>query len=85
MPVRGGRVVRWWICCGLLALLAEPAVAGPPYISDDPEPTDYQHFEIYTFNLGTATRNGTTGQSGIDFKLRRGARPPVDGNLAGRI
>jgi hypothetical protein len=75
MPVRGGRVVRWWICCGLLALLAEPAVAGPPYISDDPEPTDYQHFEIYTFNLGTATRNGTTGQSGIDFNY--GAAPDL--------
>jgi len=67
MPVRGGRVMRWWICCGLLALLAEPAIAGPPYISDDPEPTDYQHFEIYTYNLGTAARNGSNGQSGIDF------------------
>ena len=75
MPVRGGRVMRCWICCGLLALLAEPAAAGPPYISDDPEPTDYQHFEIYTFNLGTATRNGTTGQSGIDFNY--GAAPDL--------
>lgn len=66
MPVRGLRMVRW-ICFGLLALLAEPAIAGPPYISDDPEPTDYQHFEIYTYSLGTATQYGTAGQSGIDF------------------
>jgi hypothetical protein len=62
------RLIR--LCLGASLVSALPtrtAVAGPPYISDDPEPTDYQHFEIYTFNLGTATRNGTTGQSGIDF------------------
>ncbi len=25
-----------------------PASAGPPYVTDDPEPTDYRHWEIYT-------------------------------------
>lgn len=44
-----------------------PAMAGPPYLSDDPEPTDYQHFEIYTFTNGSATRVGTSGEGGIDF------------------
>jgi len=33
--------------------IAQAAYAGPPYVSDDPEPTDYRHFEIYTFNSGT--------------------------------
>jgi outer membrane putative beta-barrel porin/alpha-amylase len=75
MPIRGGGVMRGWICGGLLALLAPPAVAGPPYISDDPEPTDYKHFEIYMFTLGLATRNGTSGQSGIDFNY--GAAPDL--------
>ena len=42
-------------------------MAGPPYLSDDPEPTDYQHFEIYTFSNGTATRDGVSGEGGIDF------------------
>jgi hypothetical protein len=70
MPVRGRRV-RWWFCGGLLALLAEPAIAGPPYVSDDPEPTDYKHFEIYTFNTGITTRSGTVGESGIDFNTAR--------------
>jgi hypothetical protein len=42
-------------------------MAGPPYLTDDPEPTDYQHFEIYTFADGTATRDGTSGEGGIDF------------------
>src|SRR5580658_2170930 len=34
----------------LLGLLAHPAVAGPPFVSDDPVPTDTGHFEIYTFD-----------------------------------
>jgi hypothetical protein len=63
-------------CAGfVLALLTHPAVAGPPYISDDPEPTDYTHFEIYTFSLGTTTRGGTTSQGGIDFNY--GAAPDL--------
>jgi hypothetical protein len=44
-----------------------PAFAGPPYLSDDPEPTDYKHFEIYNFSNGTMTQDGTSGESGIDF------------------
>ncbi|HEX3672563.1 MAG TPA: transporter [Candidatus Cybelea sp.] len=42
------------------------AVAGPPFLTDDPVPTDYQHYEIYTYvdvekNAGVATT--TTGPS----------------------
>ena len=55
--------------------LIQPAFAGPPYVADDPEPTDYGHFEIYTFNNGTNTRDGTTGESGIDFNY--GAAPDL--------
>jgi hypothetical protein len=47
--------------------LSAPAVAGPPYISDDPEPTDYQRYEIYLFVTGAETRDGTAAQSGVDF------------------
>ena len=56
------------LLCGasLLGILT-PAMAGPPYLSDDPEPTDYKHFEIYAFSNGTATRDGTSGAGGIDF------------------
>ena len=68
--------MRSLLCAGLvLALLTRAAVAGPPYVSDDPEPTDYQHFEIYTFNTGTTTRGGTSGESGIDFNY--GAAPDL--------
>ena len=32
-------------------LLARSATAGPPFITDDPEPVDYQHWEVYFFTL----------------------------------
>ena len=56
-----------------LVVLVRPALAGPPYVSDDPEPTDYKHFEIYTFSNGTATRGDIDGAAGIDFNY--GAAP----------
>jgi hypothetical protein len=51
----------------LLLLIALPAKAGPPYLSDDPEPTDYRHYEIYAFANGDVGRNGSGGEAGIDF------------------
>jgi hypothetical protein len=47
---------RTWSVAFVAFILARSALAGPPYVSDDPEPTDYQHFEIYTFNYGTTAR-----------------------------
>jgi hypothetical protein len=55
------------LCCVLVLGPVIPTLAGPPYLTDDPEPTDYQHFEIYTFTNGTATRDGTSGEGGIDL------------------
>src|ERR1700692_2943630 len=68
-------VRKWKIIAAATALLVRPALAGPPYVSDDPEPTDYQHFEIYTFSNGTATRSDIGGASGIDFNY--GAAPDL--------
>ena len=63
----------WQIGCLVSIALVQPALAGPPYLSDDPEPTEYKHFEIYTFNNGTTARDGTSGEAGIDFNY--GAAP----------
>ena len=35
----------------LACLLATPAFAGPPYVTDDPEPVEYQHWEVYLASL----------------------------------
>ncbi len=37
------------------------AVAGPPFRTDDPEPVEFQHFEIDMFSLGTKTNGGWSG------------------------
>lgn len=37
------------------------ANAGPPFLTDDPEPVDFQHWEIYTFSQLTHTHGNTSG------------------------
>lgn len=48
-------------------LTGTAAWAGPPYLSDDPQPTDYGHFEIYTFGNGEWSNGSMSGATGIDF------------------
>jgi len=57
---------------GLLALAislgaAAPALAGPPYVTDDPEPTDPGRWEIYNFVDGDHTPGVTSGEAGFDI------------------
>ena len=59
----------------IVALFAVPALAGPPYVTDNPAPTEYGQFEIYAFHLGTHARDGTDGAAGIDFNY--GAAPDL--------
>ena len=56
----------------LLALLAPVASAGPPYVSDDPQPTAYRQYEIYAFTQGLRTDAGTSGAVGVDFNYGAG-------------
>jgi len=56
-----------WVSAFILLFGTETAFAGPPYVTDDPEPTDQGHFEIYAFGAGTTTRDGRDGEAGIDF------------------
>lgn len=46
---------------------AGPASAGPPYVTDDPEPTDTGHWEDRVFVLGGHTPGETAGQTGLDI------------------
>jgi Putative MetA-pathway of phenol degradation len=43
------------------------AFAGPPYVTDDPVPTDRGRYEIYTFAGGSTARDGSDGAAGVDF------------------
>jgi hypothetical protein len=52
------------------------AFAGPPFATDDPEPTDYQHFEIYFYSEGTHVSGETSGTlPGIEINY--GAAPDL--------
>lgn len=53
----------------MLAVLvpAAPALAGPPYVTDDPAPTDLGHWEIYSFAAGSHTTGDTSGEAGFDL------------------
>jgi hypothetical protein len=67
--------MRRFILLFFLSVLPGSAQAGPPYVTDDAEPTDYQHYEIYLFTQGTNLRGGTSGASGLDFNY--GATPDL--------
>jgi hypothetical protein len=51
-------------CAGLLlAMMAQPVSAGPPYLTDDPATTDPHHWEIYNFAIGERH----PGESSLDL------------------
>ena len=62
-----------WI--SLLVVCGGVAYAGPPFVTDDPQPTDYGHFEIYAFTQGSEARDGVGTATGIDFNY--GALPDL--------
>lgn len=46
---------------------AAPALAGPPYLTDDPIPTDTGHWEIYSFAAGEGFRSSLDADAGLDL------------------
>ena len=46
---------------------AGAAWAGPPYVTDDPQPTDLGKWEIYAFGTGTSFAHTTEGATGLDI------------------
>lgn len=51
----------------LLASVAAPAVAGPPYLTDDPVPTDLAHWEIYAFTSAEGRGSALDDDIGLDL------------------
>jgi hypothetical protein len=49
------------------SLFTGPALAGPPYVTDDPQPTEQGRWEIYHFANGVHTDGDTSGEAGIDI------------------
>jgi hypothetical protein len=60
--------VKFALPAAALALAsAAPALAGPPYLTDDPVPTDTGHWEIYGFSAGEGRRSTLDEDAGFDL------------------
>ena len=57
-------------------VLSTAAHAGPPYQTDDPEPVDHGHFELYVASEQTRTADGTSGSRPL-MELNYGAAPNI--------
>jgi hypothetical protein len=60
-------VIRFGALVAVAALLATPALAGPPYETDDPEPTELKHWEIYAFATADGRKDELDGAAGLDL------------------
>jgi hypothetical protein len=57
-----------------LIIVSDPAWAGPPFQTDDPEPVDFRHYEFYVFG-GTDGTPVETDPLGPAFEANWGAAP----------
>ena len=60
----------------LAALCAYPACAGPPFLTDDPEPTETGHWEIYA-PLIEGSGKGSDYAGSLGAELNYGAAPDL--------
>jgi hypothetical protein len=72
LAVRAARAALLTLALALLPLAR--AAAGPPYLTDDPEPVPYQHYEFYALSTGSAIRGDTSGFAPA-FEFNYGAVP----------
>ena len=64
------------LCLILICLMAFSinSLAGPPYDTDDPEPVDFQHWEVYCSSIGS-TAAGTWIGTAPHVEVNYGAVP----------
>lgn len=58
------------------AMVATPAWAGPPFMTDDPEPTETGHWEVYA-PLVDGEGNGANFEGSAGVEINYGAAPNV--------
>ena len=67
-----------------LLVLATAARAGPPFITDDPEPVDTGHWEVYAFSDGAFDAHDATGV-GPSVEVNYGAAPNLQVHLIANL
>jgi hypothetical protein len=68
------------VAFSLIALVIPCAEAGPPYVADDPEPVDYQHWEFYVASMHSKYGGDWSGTA-PHFELNYGAVPNLQLHL----
>jgi hypothetical protein len=63
--------LRMTLCLTLSLIAAGTALAGPPFLTDDPEPVPYHHWEFYTFMTQDWTR-GADNATGPAIEVNNG-------------
>lgn len=61
MKTRTEKLAGPWLLAFLLLTASGLALAGPPFLTDDPEPVEYQHHELYIGTQQTKTADGRAG------------------------
>lgn len=70
------------LAVALVVLFASASAhAGPPFQTDDPEPVDYRHFEMYAFELSDGTTQGGTTLATPAYEVNYGVVPNVQLHL----
>ena len=64
----------------LTPVLTETAFAGPPFLTDDPEPVEYRHWEIYLASQHAKDKDGWSGTA-PHFEVNYGALPNLQLHL----
>lgn len=67
MPHRSIVRIAASVAACLAGIVPTAVWAGPPYLTDDPEPTDPGHWEIYGFATGSADPGDIDAQFGADI------------------
>ena len=58
MQANSCRSTAYALIASALFLGPPPALAGPPFLTDDPAPVEYKHSEFYVFSTYDKTNDG---------------------------
>jgi hypothetical protein len=79
-------IMRFALALPAVAVLLAPTIsyAGPPYMTDDPEPVEFLHWEVYLAAQHFSARDGSSGSAPL-VDLNYGAWPGLQLHVMGQL
>ncbi|MCX5682833.1 MAG: transporter [Planctomycetota bacterium] len=74
------RLVLAFLWLAFAASIEGTAQAGPPFLTDDPQPVDFQHWEAYLFSTLNKAHDGSTLQTPA-MEINYGLLPDLQAHL----